>query len=1109
MFLSDPRDTDITFSQPSQGEPFSFSLHDLTTFRGAALDGLNAAAEPDWADINRMGERFTAGVVAAERQTRLVETVTARENALAEAAANRIDTVRRLTGVQLENPFDGGYIEEAAQRVNQRGIYGNDRNAARAEERRNIFDEKIDEVATNFPEHAAALNFGQSLEDQASAIAKGAAYAGEHAGGGIAASLAGGTWGSRRDPVFLASLFFGPAASAARTVIGRIGMGALSSALYNAGLQALAQPAVQQWRADIGERHGVYPALENVGMAFLIGAVPGAAIEGVRALAQPAKTALTKMVDGTASPADVDAAARGLGVTLDDETRRALAVAADDTPAQAAAIGERPPAIPAAEHEAIAAQAVRYAEDPVNNPPPEIPVIAPERPAGQARLIDEALPGESQQLDGKPVAFARFDPNDLTTDAAAFQYKGGGDAAGVTDRLKNVTQWDPLASGKTLVFERADGTKIIADGHQRLGLAKRLAGGDDSIRLDGYLFREADGWTPEDVRAVAAKKNMQEGSGDAIDAARVLRDRPDLLDASLPVSSPMMKNAVALARLSDEAFGMAINGVVPPNYAAAVGSMVSNRLQHAAVLSDLVKFKPETEREARVLIGEVMAAGFRAAEQINLFGAAEATRSLMGERVKILDVAMSGLARDKKLFGTLAEKADAIEAAGNQLVRAGNDRRARDAAQLGEMLAKLARVSGPVSDALNRAAAQMADGTLPKAKAADAFVDEVRTLLDRDGLVGLLAPPELKPALKVEPATKEALTAAETANAARMESIQPPNENLATPAAESGSASQQAPQFQQTASGGLREFIAGQKGITLDQLQVRAQALQAEIAAVGKAVADQSGALFVNPGVKKPERLAEKLARKGYEDASQITDAARGGMIVDTPAQAEATVAALAAKFDLVDEGWKLSPDGYFDRKVLVRDAAGTVGEFQIIPSPMYEAKKGGGQKLYTEFRSLPEGARKQQLREEQQQLYSAASARLGSDWAGILETSNGPNSSSKNPRQASSDITPEVWNTSALSTADQGAPGLSTANAEPAGVSTAGRQSQLQNVNAMADSVGASPAADKAEPSLFDHLAVATRDDGRDVRFVPRDQAMADAMRVEDHADLVASCKS
>jgi len=511
-----------------------------------------------------------------------------------------------------------------------------------------------------------------------------------------------------------------------------------------------------------------------------------------------------------------------------------------------------------------------------------------------------------------------------------------------------------------------------------------------------------------------------------------------------------------------------------------------------------------------VLIGEVMAAGFRAAQQINLFGATDATRSLMGERVKILDIAMAGLARDKKLFGTLAEKADAIEAVGNQLVRAGNDRRARDAAQLGEMLAKLARVSGPVSDALNRAAAQMADGTLPKAKAADAFIDEVRALLDRDGLVGLLAPPELKPALKVEPATKEALTAAETANAARMESAESISGGPAPPLPENRNTSPRRALSHEEAAGTVDDFIRGQAGVTVEQLQVRAHALQAEIASVGKAAAEESGALFINPGPKRPERLTEKIARKGYEDAGQITDAARGGMIVDTPAQADATVAALAAKFDLVDEGWKVSDLGYADRKVLVRDAAGTVGEFQIIPSPMYEAKKGGGQKLYAQARSLAASPERAVLEDQQRELYSAATARFGSEWTGIFDTSSGPNLPSNVRRHASSDITPAVSMTSSSSTATQGAPGLSTANAaERSGVSTAGRQSQLQNMSAMGDSVGASPAADKAQPSLFDHLAVATRDDGRDVRFVPRDQALADAARVEDHADLVASCKS
>jgi hypothetical protein len=1106
MFLSDPRETDVTFGLPGDNTPFSFSLRDA--FSGNALSITPDGEVVDAEEVAKKSQSFLASVRAAERQTRLVDTINARDNALAEAADHRIRIVREQTGIELENPFRGGYELDARERLGV-PLTGADPIALSRlpAAQRDIFNEKVDEAAQNHPDKARALTFGQSLEEQAQAIAQSAAYDGEHAMGGVPgffAAVAGGLWGSRRDPLFLGSLFAGPGVvTTARTALSQIGLGAIRQGLFNAGLQALAQPTVQDWRREIGERNGVVPAIENVGMAFVFGAIPGAAIEGVRVVNAGGRAAISRIMDGTATPEDVRTAADALGVRIDDATMREIRTAGADAANDAAGIGEPPPGVAAAQHAEISAQAVRHAEDPASNPPPEIPAFAPARPASQARVIDETLParpGDFETVDGKPVTFERFDPQALTTDAAAFQYKGGGDAAGVTDRLRHVTRWDPLASGKTLVFERSDGIRVIADGHQRLGLAKRLGEGDAGVKLDGFLFRERDGWTPEDVRALAAKKNMQEGSGDAIDAARVLRDRPDLLDGSLPITSPMMKSAIALARLSDEAFGMAVNGVVPPNYAAAVGSMVPDRLQHAGVLADLVRFAPETEREARLLIGEILSAGFRAEEQISLFGAAPAARSLMGERVKVLDAAMVGLSRDKRLFGTLADQADAIEAAGNQLARDSNDARARDAARLQDMLTRLARRTGPVSDALNRAAAQMAEGARA-GKAAETFLDDVRALLDRDGLNGLLASPELKPAAIVEPGTPDSLAVAETASASRMETASP-RPSLS----------------QEAAIGASLDFLSGQRGVTVEQLHGRAAALQARIASTGREAADASGALFVNPGQKKFETLTDKITRKGYRDAGQITDAARGGLIVDTPEQAEAAIAALGRHFELLDEGWKVNREGYVDRKVLVRGADGTIGEIQIIPAPMYEAKNGGGQKLYTQSRSMPEGAARAAIDARQREIYSAASARLDAAWSGILEMSSGPNIGSNARRHDASGMTAAVWATSSSSTLDQPSPRASTANAarvppvSGSESSTAGRKSQLQNVSSINPNLGASREAGKlagnGEPGLFESIAVASREDGRDVRFLSREAALAEADKPIGHADLVANCK-
>lgn len=133
---------------------------------------------------------------------------------------------------------------------------------------------------------------------------------------------------------------------------------------------------------------------------------------------------------------------------------------------------------------------------------------------------------ERTVLDGKPTTLARVDAGRVIADPETFQFKSGGDAKGVTDRLKGVKSWNPAAAGKVMVFERADGQQVIADGHQRTGLAQRLmADGHAPIKLDAIVLREKDGWSARDVRAYAAIKNMHESSGNPLDMAKVMRGK--------------------------------------------------------------------------------------------------------------------------------------------------------------------------------------------------------------------------------------------------------------------------------------------------------------------------------------------------------------------------------------------------------------------------------------------------------------------------------------------------------------------------------------------------------------------------------------------------------
>lgn len=278
---------------------------------------------------------------------------------------------------------------------------------------------------------------------------------------------------------------------------------------------------------------------------------------------------------------------------------------------------------------------------------------------------------------------------------------------------------------------------VIADGHQRVGLARRLSGQNPKPILHAYVFREADGWTPADVRAHAALKNMRELSGTVVDMAKVMRERPDLIDDSLPLSDGEMREAVMLARLSDEAFGAAVAGRLPPTFAALIGEHVTNPARHAGLLHEIAAADLANAAQARFFLAQLLELPTTTEVQHTLFGEEAITRTLMVERSRVLDAALRGLKSDKRIFGLLEREARRIAEGGNVLDREGNAARAQDAGHLGELIEKLTTTRGAVATPLNDAAIAVSRGLAP-AQASRAFVRRIGDILDKEGINGLL-----------------------------------------------------------------------------------------------------------------------------------------------------------------------------------------------------------------------------------------------------------------------------------------------------------------------------------------------------------------------------------
>lgn len=328
------------------------------------------------------------------------------------------------------------------------------------------------------------------------------------------------------------------------------------------------------------------------------------------------------------------------------------------------------------------------------------------------------------------IESASFKPGEIDVDAKLMQFKGGGDQFGVNDRLQGVEQWNPVLAGRSIVWEAADGRRLIADGHQRLGLAKRISAADpaQNVRVDALVLREADGWDAESARVWAALKNVAEGSGSVTAAAKIMRGMGiDEAAKYLPPRSALVRDTEGVARLGDDAFGMVVNELVDPSHASIVGRIASDPGEQKALLDLIYQLQPQTIGQADSVVRQGIAAGFTKETQEDMFGSLDSTASLFIERAKVLERATGEMRKLKAVHSTAAQNADILEKSGSTIDRQASKQESVDNAQAAEIVQKLAYRAGPVKDQLDDAAQQLAAGGQINS-VAGAFVADVRKL---------------------------------------------------------------------------------------------------------------------------------------------------------------------------------------------------------------------------------------------------------------------------------------------------------------------------------------------------------------------------------------------
>lgn len=405
--LSDPPDRPFQAATPGFGsEP--------GTLETMAMWGRDLVRAPYDAAVTE--QRLGAVFDASERSRRLVETMEARHSGF-RAWYDEVSTRAAQVGVRLSDPTPrlSLAVGDSSTMAGFDGAFGGAMpDPLDPASRVAALRSQLDELARTHPGRFDDLmNPDAYVRRNALAADRDNREQGERQDVNrwlwLGATLGGAVWGSREDPVSVGSMLFLPVGGAGPTALARIANAALVQGLGSAGAEAVAQPFVQGWRAELGLEAGLREGLTNVAAAGAFGAALGGAVKGVG-------EAVSRIRSGRGTAADVETVAAARGQPLDDDTRAALKLA-EEVDADDRTLMARPQGVPEEVAGDQVAAAVRLSSDPAA----PLPVLSRVLPDGVDGRIAERALDEAPSMDGF-VRQLRDDPDLLASAHASSSY---------------------------------------------------------------------------------------------------------------------------------------------------------------------------------------------------------------------------------------------------------------------------------------------------------------------------------------------------------------------------------------------------------------------------------------------------------------------------------------------------------------------------------------------------------------------------------------------------------------------------------------------------------------------------------------------------------------
>ena len=387
--------------------------------------------------------------------------------------------------------------------------------------------------------------------------------------------------------------------------------------------------------------------------------------------------------------------------------------------------------------------------------------------AGDIRVGMRALSKEGRTVLAERLTGKEFmATEEIAVDPERFQFKQGTDGQGQQTgaSLSEEEFWNPRAEDVIEVWDDpADGKTYVVNGHNRLALAKRLG-------IPSLPVRRIAATKPSSARAFGAIANISQGQGNAFDAAKFIRESgittpEQLKQAGMTGERSWARDGLALSKLPDDLYRAAVDGDISLRKSVIIGESGLPEPGMRALAAEVRRNPNVPDWELKEIGAMTRSTPAMQSRQGTLEGIGFEVDEGARQKVRLVRLVEEILRKDAKVFGGVAKAAGQLEGkAANTIDRTGSKAVADEANTGLAAFSRMKYQSGEVSDRLNRAAQQIADGEQPGAVARQ-VADEMPAILQRE-MDAAMGRPQAAEVPEVDPDQVDLFAPAEEAPAA-------------------------------------------------------------------------------------------------------------------------------------------------------------------------------------------------------------------------------------------------------------------------------------------------------------------------------------------------------